>query len=160
MLGQVLISQATLSSSIVSRPIPLLGWWKIGVRCYYVVNTLLLRATLTGCHTLSVHCGILQRSDTSLATSRADSQSFVWNTLFLTSCDAIEFSEMGQGRWVFLDLPVKLLMVFYASRLECMKLMVLTTSNQRSLCFLSIWESKSDAALFYFSPEGALRKSW
>ena len=52
------------------------------------------------------------------------------NIPFLPSCDAIEFAEMGQGWRVFLDLPVKLLMVFHASRLECVKSMVLTTANQ------------------------------
>ena len=42
----------------------------------------------------------------------------------------------------------------------CTKLMVLTNSDQHSLCFSSIWASKSDAALFDSSPKGALRKAW
>ena len=82
---------------------------------------------------LPVGVGVLQSSDTSLDTSLADSRSFVLKAPFFTSCEAIEFAEMGQGRVVCLDLPVKLFIVLHASRLECVKSMELTASDHRSL---------------------------
>ena len=47
---------------------------------------------------LSAGVGILQSSDTSLSTSLVNSRSFVLYVPFLTSCEAIELAEMGQGR--------------------------------------------------------------
>ena len=50
---------------------------------------------------------------------------------------------MGQKRRVFLDPQVKLLMVFHASRLDGVKSIVLTSSYQRSLRFLSTFGETS-----------------
>jgi len=48
----------------------------------------------------------------------------------------MEFAEMGHRREERPDLPVSLLMVLYALRLECEKSMELTASSHRS-CFCS-----------------------
>ena len=109
---------------------------------------------------LSAGVGILHSSVTSLDTSRADSRSFVSYTPFLTNYEAIELAETGQGRGECLDLPVKLLMMFHASRLECVKSMVLTASDQRSLRFSSSAASRAVAAVLVASPCGARRKVW
>ena len=97
--------------------------------------------------------GIFQSSETSLATSLAGSWSFVLYTPFFTSCEAIQLAEIGQGRREFLALPVSLLMVSHASLLECVKSMLLTASDQRSLRFSSSRASKADqAAVLDVSP--------
>jgi len=63
--------------------------------------------------------GILQRSDTSLFTSLYDSRYLVLYDLFFTSCDTMDLAVMRHGRCGFLDLPVRLLIVVQANRLEC-----------------------------------------
>ena len=47
--GQALISKATVFSLTISRPISLLGRWKMGQDVNYMVSGLLHHATLTGC---------------------------------------------------------------------------------------------------------------
>ena len=104
--------------------------------------------------------GILQSSDTSLSTSLVNARSFVLYVPLVTSCEATELAEMGQGRWDCLVLPVRLLMAFHASRLECVKSMALTASDQRFLRLLSSLASKAEAAVLEPSPCGARRNAW
>ena len=101
---------------------------------------------------------IFQSSETSLAMSLAGSWSFTLYTLFFTSCDAIQWAEIGQGRREFLDLPVSLLMVFHVSLLVCVKSMVFTSSDQRSLRFSSNRASRAEVAILVASSYGAQRK--
>ena len=109
---------------------------------------------------LSSGVAILQSSDTSLSTSLVKSRSLVLYVPFLTSCEAIELAEMGQGQLDCLVLPVKLIIAFHASWLECVKSMALTASNQRFLCLLSSLASKAEAAVLKPSPCGAQRNVW
>ena len=51
---------------------------------------------------------------------------------FFTSCKAMEFAEIGHRREERPDLPVSLLMVVNALRLECEKLMELTAGGNLS----------------------------
>jgi len=62
-------------------------------------------------YTLSSGVRILQRSDTSLFTSMSDSRFLVLYDLLFTSCDAMELTVMGHGRYGILDLPVRLLII-------------------------------------------------
>ena len=63
----------------------------------------------------------LQRSDTSEATSLLDSWSLTGKILFLTTCNVMELAEMGHLQEVCFNLPVSLLRVLQAKRLECEK---------------------------------------
>ena len=77
---------------------------------------------------------------------------------FFTSCEVMEFAEMGH-RWEDRpDLPVRLLMVLHALRLECEKSMELTASSQCSCFFCSIQESRDKLALSESVPTGARMK--
>jgi len=67
----------------------------------------------------------------------------------------MEFVEMGHRREEHPDLPVSLLMVLHALRLECKKLMELTTSSHCSYFFCCSRESRDDAALSEAVPTGA-----
>ena len=110
---------------------------------------------------LSGGVGTFHRSETSLATSLADSRSLDPKTPFFTSCEAIELAETGHGRYEWRDLPVRLLIILHALRLECEKSMDWTASSQRSLLFSSSLESKVVAAWLDSSvPEGACKKEW
>ena len=82
--------------------------------------------------------------------------SLVWP--FFTNCEAMEFAETGHRWEVRPDLPVSLLMVLYALRLECEKSMELTASSHRSCFFCCSRESRVEAALSEAVPTGALIK--
>ena len=96
------------------------------------------------------------RTPTSEATNRADSWSLTG--LFLTTCDAMEFAEMGHLQEVCLNLPVNLLRVLHAKRLECEKSMELMASFYHSRLHWSRWDSSAVATLLDFSLLGASRK--
>lgn len=51
---------------------------------------------------------------------------------FFTNCKAMELAEIGQIRRDFLDLLLQLLIMCHAIRQECLKLMKLIASDQRS----------------------------
>ena len=76
---------------------------------------------------------ILQSWDTSLITNLADSR-FVVLYILKTNCEAIEFAVIGERRRMSLVLPVKLLIIFYDSRLGWVKSMLLTASNLFVFC--------------------------
>ena len=59
----------------------------------------------------------------------------------------MEFAERGHTREERPDLPVSLLIVLYALRLEFEKSMVLTNSSHRSCFFCCSRESRDEAAL-------------
>jgi len=93
--------------------------------------------------TVSLRCWDLQgfhRSDSSLLMSLVDSRSPVLCASFFTSYEAMEFAETWHRREEHPDLPISLLMVLHALRLECEKSMELTVSSHRSYCFCSIRE--------------------
>ena len=75
------------------------------------------------------------RSDSCLLTNLVDSWFPVLSAPFFTSCEAMAFGETGHRRKELPDLPVSLLMVLHALRLESEKSMELTASSHRS-CFL------------------------
>ena len=89
---------------------------------------------------------ILQSWDTSLTISLADSQLIVLYTPFLTNCEAIELLVMEQRRRVCLVLPVKLLIIFHANPMECVKSIFFTASDQQFSRFSSRWDSKVEVA--------------
>jgi len=91
--------------------------------------------------------GIFHRSD-----------SPVLCALFFTSCEAMEFAETGHGREESPDLPVSLLMVLHALRLECEKSMELTASSYRSCFFYSSRDSRDESALSESVTTGAQMK--
>ena len=99
----------------------------------------------------------LQRLDTSEAMSQANS--LTWKIPFLTTCDAMEFPETGYMWEVCLDLPVSVLRVLHAKRLECEKSMESMASFHHSRLHWSKWDNSAVAALVYFSPLGASRKA-
>ena len=101
---------------------------------------------------------IIQSSEPSSVTGLAGSWFFFLYTPFFTNCEAIQLAEIRQGRREFLDLPVRLLMVFHASLLVCVKSMVLTASDQLSLRFSSSRANKAEAAILVASPCVAQRK--
>ena len=109
---------------------------------------------------LSAGVGILPSSDSSLSTSLVNSRSFDFYVPFLTSCEAIELAEMGQGRQDCLVLPVRLFIAFHASKLKCVKSMALTSSDQRFLVLLTSLASKAESAVLEPSPCGAQRNAW
>ena len=95
---------------------------------------------------LSGGVGILQSWDISLTTTLADSRFVILYIPFLTNCETVELALMEQRWRVCLLLPIMLLIIFHASQLECVKLMLLTASDQRSFRFSSTWESKAERA--------------
>ena len=101
-----------------------------------------LPETFAGCNGSA-----LQRSDTSCKTSRDERRFTPSYFPFLTSCEAIASAETGHWRGDSRDLPVKLFIVFHASRLECEKSMLRTVSDQRFLRFPSSLVSRAVAAL-------------
>ena len=66
---------------------------------------------------------------------------------FFTSCEAMEFAETGYRREERPDLPVSLLIVLHALRLECEKSMELTVSSYRFCFFCCNRESRDEVAL-------------
>ena len=83
---------------------------------------------------------IFQRWDTSLTTSLAQSRFVVLYVPFLMCifhCEGIELEAIRQRRCVCLALSVKLSILFHVSRLECVKLMLPTSSDKQSFCFSS-----------------------
>jgi len=82
------------------------------------------------------------------------SQSLVLCAPFFTNCEAMEFAETGHTREECPDLPVSLLIVLHALRLECEKSMELTASSHHS-CFCCNRESRDEAALSESVPSGA-----
>ena len=65
---------------------------------------------------------------------------------FFTSCEAMEFAETGHMREERPDLPLSLLIVLHALRLDCEKSMELTASSHRS-CFCCSRESRDEGAV-------------
>jgi len=75
---------------------------------------------------------------------------------FFTNCEAMEFAETRHRLKERPDLPVSLLMVLYALRLECeKKSMELTAFSHRSCFFCCSRESRDEAALSEAVPPGA-----
>jgi len=70
----------------------------------------------------------------------------------------MEFVETGHRREERPDLPVCLLIVLHALRLECEKLMELTASSHRSCFFYCSRETRDEAALSESVPTGARMK--
>jgi len=101
---------------------------------------------------------IFHRPDIPLLTSLVDSQFPVLCAPFFTSCEAMEFAETGHRREEHPDLPVSLLMVLHALRLECEKSMELTAYSHRSCFFCSSQDSRDEAALSEAVPAPARRK--
>jgi len=99
--------------------------------------------------------GIFHRSDSCLLTSLVDSRPPDLCAPFFTSCEAMDFAETGHGREESQDLPVALLMVLHALRLECEKSMELTASCYRSCFFCSSRDSRDEAALSESVPTAA-----
>jgi len=97
---------------------------------------------------------IFHRSDSCLLTSLVDSQPLVLCAPLFMSCEAIEFPETGHGLEEHPGVPVNLLMVLHALRLECEKSMELTASSHRSF-FCCSRESRDKAALSEAVPTGA-----
>jgi len=97
---------------------------------------------------------MFHRSDSCLLTSLVDSRLPVLCAPLFTSCEAMEFAETGHRREERPDLPVSLLIVLHALRLECEKSMELTASSHRS-CFFCCRESRDEAALSESVPTGA-----
>jgi len=90
-----------------------------------------------------------------LLTSLVGLRSLVLCAPFFTSCEAMEFAETGHTREERPDLPVSLLIVPHAFRLECKKSMELTASSHRSCFFCCNRESRDEAALSEAVPTGA-----
>ena len=65
--------------------------------------------------------GTLQKSVISLRMDLTDSQSLALCIPFFTSCDAIEFSEIGHWWQEPCDLPVRLLSVLHTVQLKHIK---------------------------------------
>ena len=55
--------------------------------------------------------------------------------MYICYCEGIELEAMRQRWFVCLVLSVKLSISFYVSRLECVKSMLPTSSDQKSFCF-------------------------
>ena len=70
----------------------------------------------------------------------------------------LKFVQTGRRQEERPDLPVSLLMVLYALRLECGKSMELTASSHRSCFFCSSRDSRDEAALSESVPTGARMK--
>jgi len=96
---------------------------------------------------LSGGVGIFHRPNSSLLTSLVDSRPPVLCSPFFMSCEAMEFAETGHRREERPDLPVSLLIVLHALRLECEKSLELTASSHRSCFFCSSRDSRDEAAL-------------
>ena len=78
---------------------------------------------------------------------RACSRSLVLCAPLVTNCGDMEFAETGHWQKERPDLPVSLLMVLHALRLECEKSMQFTASSYRSCLFCPILDSRDEAAL-------------
>jgi len=76
-----------------------------------------------------VTLGIFHKSDSCLLAKLVYSLPPVLCVPFFTSCEAMKYAEMGHRREEHPDLPVSLLMVLQALRLECKKSMELTASS-------------------------------
>jgi len=74
-------------------------------------------------------------------------RSLVLCATFFTNCEAMEFAETGHTREERPDLPVSLLIVLHALRLECENLIELTASSHRSCFFCCNRKSRDEAAL-------------
>ena len=96
--------------------------------------------------------------DSCLVMSLEDSQFRVLCDPFFTCCNAMEFAETGNRKKKCPDLPVRLLLVFHALRLECEKSMELTASSNRSCLLPSSRESRDEAALSESVTTGSRRK--
>jgi len=70
----------------------------------------------------------------------------------------MDFAEMGHRQEERPDLPVSLLIVFHALRLEWEKSMEFTASYHRSCFFCSSQKSRDEAALSESVPTGARMK--
>ena len=101
---------------------------------------------------------IFHRSDSSLLTSLVCSRPPVLYAPFFKSCEAMEISEMHHRREERPYLPVNLLIVLHALRLECEKSMELTASSHCFCFFCSSRDSTDEAALSESVPTGARTK--
>ena len=99
--------------------------------------------------------GIFHRSDSCLLTSLVDLRSPVLCVPFSTSCEAMEFAETWHWWKERPDLPVSLLMVLHALRLECEKSMEFTASCHRSCFFCPGRDSRDKTAPSESVPDGA-----
>ena len=88
-----------------------------------------------GRDTVSLRCWDFHRSDRCLLMNLVGSLLPFLCDLFFTSCEAMEFAETGHRREERPDLPVSLLMVLNALRLECERSMELTASFHCSCHF-------------------------
>ena len=98
--------------------------------------------------------GIFHRSDSCLLTRLVDSRSPVLCAPFFMSCEAMEFAETGNWWKERPDLPVSLLIVLHALRLECEKSMEFTAFSHRSCFFCPNRNSRDEAALSESVPSG------
>jgi len=99
--------------------------------------------------------GIFHISDSSLLTSLVDLRTPVLCARFFTSREAMEFAETGHWWKERPDLPVSLLMVLHALRLECEKSMEFTASSHRSCFLCPSRDSRDETALSESVPTGA-----
>jgi len=95
--------------------------------------------------------GVFHRSDSSLLTSLVDWGSPVLCAPFFTNCEAMEFAETGHWWNERPHLPVSLLMVLHALRLECEKSMELTASFHRFCYFCPSWDGRDETKRLYQS---------
>ena len=93
-----------------------------------------------------------------MLTSLVGLRSLVLCAPFFTKREAIEFAKTGHTREERPDLPVSLLMVLHALRLECEMSMELTASSHRSYFFCCSRERRDEAALLEAVPTGAQMK--
>jgi len=70
----------------------------------------------------------------------------------------MEFDEKGHRQEMHPDLPLSLLVVLHALRLECEMLMEFTASSHHSYFFFLSQESRDEASLSVSVPAGTRRK--
>jgi len=87
--------------------------------------------------------------------SLVGSRSAILCAPFFTNCEAMEFAETGHRREECPDLPVCLLMVLQALRLQCEKSMELTASSHCSCFFCCSRNSRDEVVLSEAVPTGA-----
>jgi len=82
-----------------------------------------VRSTYTAPAFFFLKAILIHRLDSCLLTNLVDSRPPVLCALFFTSCEAMGFAKTGHRREERPDLPVSLLIVLHALRLECEKSM-------------------------------------
>ena len=104
--------------------------------------------------------GIFHRSDSSLLMSLVDSRFPVLCASFFTSYKAMVFAETGHWRKERPNLPVSLLIVLRALRLECEKSIEFTASSHWSCFFCCSRDSRDEAAQSESVPTQARMDEW